>query len=112
MKPAKSKTEPDGKRSDRFWVPRKFPHLPPLSPAARILLLILGWSLILLGLIGLVLPGLQGIFTLVLGAAALSLVSRPTLDALRYVFRRWPRLWRAILRARRRVLHWLRSKKL
>ncbi len=82
-----------------------------LSPSARVLLLILGWMLIALGLIGLVLPGLQGVITLMLGAAALSLVSRSMLNALRYLFRRWPKAWRMVLRARRRVHFWIGRKK-
>ena len=89
------------------WAPRRYPQVPPLTPTARFLLLILGWLLILVGLAGLVLPGLQGVVTLFLGAAALSLVSRTMLEGLRYLFRRWPRAWRFILRARRRVHHWI-----
>ena len=81
--------------------------MPPLSPTARISLLILGWLLILVGLLGLVLPGLQGLVTIFLGAAALSLVSQTMLDALRYLFRPWPRAWRFVLRTRRRVQHWI-----
>lgn len=74
--------------------------------------MILGWLLILMGLLGLVLPGLQGVVTLFLGAAALSLVSRTLLDALRYLFRPWPRAWRFVLRTRRRVHHWISRRKL
>ncbi len=91
----------------RPWTPRKFPDVPALSPSARALLLVLGWTLIVLGLAGLVLPGLQGVLTLLLGAAALSLVSRSMLKALRYLFRRWPKAWRAVLRTRRRVQYWI-----
>ena len=93
------------------WAPRKFPDVPALSPSARVLLLILGWLLIILGLVGLVLPGLQGLLTLGLGAAALSLVSRSMLLALRYVFTPWPRGWRVVLRTRRRVQYWIGRKK-
>ncbi len=110
MKGSDSSPPHDRPASERRWTPRKFPHLPRLSPGAQILLLFLGWVLILLGLAGLVLPGLQGCITLVAGAAALSLVSRFMLDSLRYLFRRWPRGWRALLRTRRRVLHWIQSK--
>ena len=94
------------KRNPR-WTPRKFPNVPALSPSARILLLVLGWTLIVLGLAGLVLPGLQGVLTLILGAAALSLVSRSMLNALRYLFSPWPRAWRTVLRTRRRVQYWI-----
>ncbi len=93
------------------WRPRKYPDVPTLSPSARLLLLVLGWTLIVLGLVGLVLPDLQGVFTLILGAAALSLVSRSMLNTLRHVFRRWPKGWRIVLRARRRVQYWIGRKK-
>jgi Putative transmembrane protein (PGPGW) len=92
------------------WAPRKYPDVPPLSPSARILLTILGWILIVLGLIGLVLPALQGAVTLILGAATLSLVSRSMLNALRYLFRPWPKGWRIVLRTRRRVQYWIGHK--
>lgn len=97
--------------SRTHWAPRRFPDIPALSPSARILLLILGWTLVVLGLIGLVLPGLQGVLTLALGAAALSLVSRSMLNALRYVFRPWPKGWQAVLRTRRRVQYWIGRKR-
>ena len=98
-------------KAERRFIPRRFPHLPKLSPTARILLMVLGWTMILLGLAGLVLPGLQGVLTLVLGAAALSLVSPRILRALRYLFSPWPKAWRLVLRARRRVLYWFQPKK-
>ena len=98
-------------RARVHWAPRRFPDLPALSPSARILLLILGWMLIALGLVGLVLPGLQGVLTLILGAAALSLVSRSMLNALRFVFRPWPKGWRIVLQTRRRVQYWIGRRK-
>ena len=104
-------TPPKASNPPARWTPRKFPDVPALSPSARILLLILGWTLIALGLVGLVLPGLQGVFTLVLGAAALSLVSRSMLNTLRYLFRRWPTGWRIVLRTRRRVQYWIGRKR-
>ncbi len=81
--------------------------LPPLPQLTRVLLLILGWILILLGIAGLVLPGLQGVLTLLLGAALLSLVSRSTLLLLRKLFARWPSGWRRLLKLRRRIHRWL-----
>lgn len=56
-------------------------HIPDLPLPLRIGLLILGWVVIVLGLAGLLLPGLQGILLLILGAAILSVAS----DA----FHRW-----------------------
>ncbi len=102
---------PEAPSRKRRWTPQKFPDVPALSPSARILLLTLGWTLIVLGLAGLVLPGLQGVLTLILGAAALSLVSRSMLNALRYLFSPWPKAWRAVLRTRRRVQYWIGRKK-
>ena len=81
--------------------------LPPLPPFTRLLLMVLGWLLILLGLAGLVLPGLQGVLTLLAGAALLSLVSRTALLLLRRVFARWPRGWRRLLKLRRRIHRYL-----
>lgn len=81
--------------------------LPPLAPSTRLLLLVLGWLLILVGVAGLVLPGLQGVLTLLLGAAALSLVSQTALRLLHRLLRRWPRAWQMTLRLRRRIHHWI-----
>lgn len=50
-------------------------HIPDLPLALRLALLVLGWLIIVLGLAGLLLPGLQGILMLVLGAAILSVAS-------------------------------------
>ncbi len=110
MKPTDSSSHKVPGSPER-WTPRRFPDVPALSPSARILLLILGWALIVLGLVGLVLPGLQGVLTLGLGAAALSLVSRSMLNTLRYVFRRWPKGWQIVLRTRRRVQYWIGRKR-
>ncbi len=50
-------------------------HIPDLPLTLRIALLILGWLVVILGLAGLLLPGLQGILLLVLGGAILSVAS-------------------------------------
>lgn len=81
--------------------------LPPLPTSTRVLLLLLGWILVLVGLAGLVLPGLQGVLTLLLGAALLSLVSRSALRLLRRIFARWPYGWRRLLKLRRRIHRYL-----
>ena len=78
--------------------------LPTLPLTTRILVLVLGWLLILVGIAGLVLPGLQGILTLLLGGALLSLVSPSMLRALRYTMRPWPAGWRRLLRLRRKLV--------
>lgn len=86
--------------------PRPDP-LPPLPPITRLGLLVLGWLLILLGVAGLVLPGLQGVLTLLAGAALLSLVSPTALKLLRRLFARWPQGWRRLLKLRRRIYRFL-----
>lgn len=75
----------------------------PLPPRTRLWLLALGWVLLVVGLAGLVLPGIQGILTLLLAAAVLSLASHRVHELLRRVFRGWPAGWRRLLRLRRRV---------
>jgi len=60
----------------------------------RLLLLGLGWFLLLVGVAGLVLPGIQGILTMLFGAAILSLASETVYRLLRRLLReRWPGLW-------------------
>jgi hypothetical protein len=64
----------------------------PLTLGARVTIFILGWALILIGVAGLVLPGIQGVVTIVLGAALLSLDNELVYRGLRAGFRRWPNL--------------------
>lgn len=78
--------------------------LPDLPTSTRILASVLGWLLILVGIAGLVLPGLQGILTLLAGAALLSLVSHTALRALRWCMRPWPMSWRRLLRLRQKLI--------
>lgn len=68
-------------------------HHPPLSLWLRILLIAVGWLLVLIGIAGLVLPGIQGIATILIGAAVLSLVSEIVHQLLERMFRRWPKAW-------------------
>ena len=72
-----------------------------LSWGMRLLLLVLGWLLLIVGIAGLILPGLQGILTLLAAAAVLSLVSEIAYDVMRWCFQRWPRQWRRVLKVRR-----------
>lgn len=83
-------------------------ELHPLPLRTKAIALVLGWLLILVGLAGLVLPVFQGVLSLLLGAAVLSLVSETMLRWLRRAMRRWPESWRRMLRLRRRVHGWLR----
>ncbi len=63
----------------------------------RLLLLGLGWFLLLVGVAGLVLPGIQGILTMLFGAAILSVASETMYRLLRRLLRnRWPGLWRKL----------------
>ncbi len=86
--------------------PPRDPRLPVLPVALRILLFVVGWVLLLVGVVGLALPGLQGCLTIALAAAILSLVSEGAYRALRRAFRGWPRGWRRVLRFRA----WLQRK--
>ncbi len=89
---------------------RRRARLPKLSSTLKILVLFVGWFLVLLGLVGLVLPVLQGVLFLTLGAAALSLVSSTIFFALRRLFGRWPRGWKRLLYVRSRIHNWLEKR--
>ena len=75
---------------------------PPLPMGVRVGIFILGWLLILVGVAGLVLPGIQGVFTILLGAALLSLDNELVYRGLRRLLVRWPHLWRRVERFRER----------
>ncbi len=75
-------------------------RLPVLPIALRILLFVVGWLLLLVGVAGLVLPGLQGGLSIALAAAPLSLASEWASRALRRAFYGWPRGWRRVVRLR------------
>jgi len=62
----------------------------------RLTLFALGWLLVLIGIAGLVLPGIQGVLTLLIGVAVLSLVSELAYELLRKALRRWPAAWKRI----------------
>ena len=85
--------------------PRRHDRPLPLWP--RVLLLATGWVLVVVGVAGLVLPGVQGILTLF---AALALLSAGSATAHRWIrgcFGRWPKGWKRVEKLRRRVRHWL-----
>ena len=77
--------------------------LPPLPLGWRIGIFIAGWALILIGVAGLVLPGLQGVLTILLGAALLSLDNELVYRGLRRALARWPRAWQRVERFRARA---------
>jgi hypothetical protein len=67
---------------------------PPPALWLRLLLLGLGWFLLLVGVAGLLLPGIQGILTMLFGAAILSIASDAVYRLMRRLLRdRWPGLW-------------------
>lgn len=74
-----------------------------LSPLIRVMLFVLGWALILVGIAGLVLPGIQGILTILIGAGILSVASRTVHRLLRRLFQRWPKVWGRIEAFREKV---------
>lgn len=68
----------------------------PLPLRARVAIFILGWLLILVGVAGLVLPGIQGIATILVGAALLSLDNVLVYRGLRFLLARWPKAWQRL----------------
>jgi hypothetical protein len=75
---------------------------PPLSLGIRITIFVVGWVLILVGVAGLVLPGIQGVVTILAGAALLSLDNELVYRALRRLLARWPGLWERVEHFRER----------
>lgn len=82
-------------------------HRPRLSMGIRIGIFIVGWLLILVGVAGLVLPGIQGIATILIGAALLSLDNELVYRGLRRLLARWPRVWHKIEHFREKSHDWL-----
>ena len=76
------------------WIALLFGILILVVP--QILNYLIAAYLILIGIAGLVLPGIQGVFTIVLGAALLSLDNELMYRGLRKVFKRWPKLWHKV----------------
>jgi hypothetical protein len=101
---SKSKESPSDSSSAHKH-PRR--HLAPLPFGARLLVLIVGGILILIGIAGLFLPGIQGILTLVLGAAILSLASDWVYKLQRRVFQKWPAVHEPLETFRHKAHGWL-----
>jgi uncharacterized membrane protein len=81
----------------------------PLPFRARVGVFVAGIAMVLVGLAGLVLPGIQGILSLVLGAALLSLTSERLYARLHELMVRWPSIWRRLDGSRLKMLRWLRK---
>ncbi len=64
----------------------------------------------LIGIAGLVLPGIQGILTILIGVALLSLVSETTYRLLRRLLNRWPSLMDRVDRWRHKIGDRLRDR--
>ncbi len=88
--------------TERVGLPMRIDLEPrrPLPLWVRVTVFVLGWVLILIGVAGLVLPGIQGIATIILGAALLSLDNQLIYRGLRRSLSRWPKVWHMIERFR------------
>ena len=85
-------------------LPAKQPP-PKRSPFRRFLILASGWFFIVLGILGLFLPILQGILFLAIGAYLLSLESPMARRFIERMRRRYPRLGETFDTARGRAAH-------
>ena len=83
-------------RPERLPLHIRIERRPPLPMGVRVAIFILGWLLILIGVAGLILPGIQGIATILVGAALLSLDNELVYRGLRKALQRWPGVWRRI----------------
>jgi hypothetical protein len=83
---------------------------PPLPLGVRIAVFVAGWVLILVGVAGLVLPGIQGVITIVAGAALLSLDNELVYRGLRRLLTRWPKVWHKVEHFRERAHRWLQAR--
>lgn len=78
-------------------------HIPNLPLGPRIMLLVVGWFLLAVGLLGLVLPGLQGVVTIALALAILSVASNSVHRVLELLLERQPHLRRKLDRLRQAI---------
>jgi hypothetical protein len=90
-------------RPERLPLHIRIERRPPLPLGVRIAIFLIGWILILVGVAGLILPGIQGIATILVGAALLSLDNELVYRGLRKVLQRWPSVWRRIERFREKA---------
>jgi uncharacterized membrane protein YbaN (DUF454 family) len=73
----------------------------------RVTVLAVGWLVLLVGVAGLVLPGIQGIATILAGLAILSISSELAHRWMRRALQRWPRLAHRVESFRTRIHDWL-----
>lgn len=88
--------------AEETQVRRRRPHR-PLPLWLRIVVLLVGWIVLLVGVAGLVLPGIQGIATIAIGAAILSVASELAYEWMRKSLSRWPKIWDRVERFRDRI---------
>lgn len=75
----------------------------PLPLWLRVVVLLVGWVVLLIGVAGLVLPGIQGVVTILLGAAILSVASELAHQWMRKALKRWPKVWNRVEGFRDRI---------
>ncbi|MBI2678622.1 MAG: PGPGW domain-containing protein [Candidatus Koribacter versatilis] len=80
------------------------------QPLKRALVLVVGWAFILLGIVGLFLPVLQGILFLLIGLVILSSEYVWAHHLLRRVGERFPKLHSLIEHAKHRAEGWIHRK--
>ncbi|HWN45278.1 MAG TPA: PGPGW domain-containing protein [Thermoanaerobaculia bacterium] len=97
--------EPDTETRGGELIPLeiRIEHKRPFPFMVRVGIFLLGWILILVGVAGLVLPGIQGVITIVAGAALLSLDNELAYRALHRVLKRWPKIWQRVERFREKA---------
>jgi uncharacterized membrane protein YbaN (DUF454 family) len=80
-----------------------------LDAIKRIGLLIIGWSFIVLGILGLFLPFLQGVLFIVIGLAILSSRSQIIRRFLKYLEERYPHLHERVENWKEKVRSWFKK---
>ena len=78
----------------------------PTKQIRRVVVLILGWTLIAIGVVGLFVPILQGILVIMLGLYVLSRESRVARGWLATLQRRYPKIHAKARRVKQSVKSW------
>jgi uncharacterized membrane protein YbaN (DUF454 family) len=79
-----------------------------MSEIKRIAILILGWFFVVIGILGLFLPFLQGLLFIMIGLAILSSRSETVKRFLRYLEKRYPQHHERLVAFRKRIKGWFR----
>ena len=75
----------------------------------KIGILIVGWSFIVLGILGLFLPILQGVLFIMIGLAILSSRSKTIRRFLKYLEERYPRQYQRVVAWRLKIRSWFKK---